>query len=82
MPRATFFAQMSHELRTPLNAIIGYLYLLKGTPLNEEQREYCRIIDFSSEYLLGLINNILDFSKMASGNMVFEITDFDLPQLL
>lgn len=80
--KSDFFAQMSHELRTPLNAMIGYLYLLKETPLNEKQQEYCRAIDFSSENLLGLINNILDFSKMESGNMVFETTDFHLPQLL
>lgn len=80
--KSDFFAQMSHELRTPLNAIIGYLYLLRETQLNEKQREYCRAIDFSSENLLGLINNILDFSKMESGNMVFEITDFNLPQLI
>ncbi len=80
--KSDFFAQMSHELRTPLNAIIGYLYLLRETQLNEKQKEYCRAIDFSSENLLGLINNILDFSKMESGNMVFEITDFDLPQLI
>lgn len=80
--KSDFFAQMSHELRTPLNAIIGYLYLLKETPLNAEQKEYCKNIDFSSENLLGLINNILDFSKIESGNMVFEIMDFDLPKLL
>lgn len=80
--KSNFFAQMSHELRTPLNAMTGYLYLLKETPLNEKQREYCGAIDFSSETLLELINNILDFSKMESGNMVFETTDFDLPQLL
>ncbi|MGN0592171.1 MAG: response regulator [Ruminococcus sp.] len=80
--KSDFFAQMSHELRTPLHAMIGYLYLLKETPLNEQQCEYCRAIDCSSENLLGLINNILDFSKMESGNMVFETTDFHLPQLL
>lgn len=80
--KSDFFAQMSHELRTPLNAIIGYLYLLKETTMNEEQKEYCRRIDFSSETLLELINNILDFSKIESGNMVLEMTDFDLPQLL
>lgn len=80
--KSDFFAQMSHELRTPINAITGYMYLLKKTSLNEKQREFCGAIDFSSETLLGLINNILDFSKMESGKMVFETTDFDLPQLL
>ncbi|MGN1423631.1 MAG: response regulator [Oscillospiraceae bacterium] len=80
--KSDFFAQMSHELRTPLNAITGYLYLLKKTELNEKQREYCGAIDFSSDTLLGLINNILDFSKMESGNMEFESIDFDLTKLV
>lgn len=80
--KSMFFAQMSHELRTPLNAITGYLYLLEKTPLDDKQKKYCRSIEVSSENLLGLINNVLDFSKIESGKMELENTDFDLIQLL
>ncbi|MGN1317599.1 MAG: response regulator [Lachnospirales bacterium] len=80
--KSEFFAQMSHELRTPLNAITGYLYLLKNTSLDNKQQKYCRNIEMSSENLLGLINNVLDFSKIESGNMVFESVDFNLYELL
>lgn len=80
--KTQFFAQMSHELRTPLNAITGYLFLLRKTDLNSTQKKYCRSIEISSDNLLGLINNVLDFSKIESGNMLFEKTDFDLPELL
>lgn len=80
--KSEFFAQMSHELRTPLNAITGYLYLLKDTSLDERQKRYCSSIEVSSENLLGLINNVLDFSKIESGNLLFEKIDFSLPQLM
>lgn len=80
--KSEFFAQMSHELRTPLNAITGYLYLLERTVLNEKQKKYCRCIEISSENLLELINNVLDFSKIESGNMQFESADFNLIELL
>ncbi|MGN0553066.1 MAG: response regulator [Oscillospiraceae bacterium] len=80
--KTQFFAQMSHELRTPLNAITGYLFLLEKTSLDSKQEKYCKSIRISSDNLLGLINNVLDFSKIESGNMVFEKTDFDLLELL
>lgn len=80
--KSLFFANMSHELRTPLNAITGYLYLLEKTPLDDKQKKYCRSIEVSSENLLGLINNVLDFSKIESGKMQLECTDFDLTELL
>lgn len=80
--KTQFFAQMSHELRTPLNAITGYLFLLQKTDLDSRQRKYCRSIEISSENLLGLINNVLDLSKIESGNMIFEKTDLDLPELM
>lgn len=80
--KTEFFAGMSHELRTPLNAISGYLFLLEKTPLDKNQEKYCKSIRISSDNLLGLINNVLDLSKIESGNMVFEKTDFDLHELL
>lgn len=80
--KSDFLAQMSHELRTPLNAITGYLYMLSNTVLDENQKKYCDIIELSSENLLGLINNVLDFSKIESGRMEFEISEFDLHGLL
>lgn len=80
--KSDFLAHMSHELRTPLNAITGYLYLLGNTKLSEVQREYCRSIEISSENLLGLINNVLDFSKIESGYMEFEKVDYDFYALI
>lgn len=80
--KSDFLAQMSHELRTPLNAITGYLYLLSNTALDEKQKKYCNSIEISSENLLGLINNVLDFSKIESGKMQFEISEFNLHKLL
>lgn len=80
--KSEFLAHMSHELRTPLNAITGYLYLLGNTKLSEVQAEYCRSIEISSENLLGLINNVLDFSKIESGYMEFEKVDYDFYALI
>ena len=80
--KTTFFASMSHDLRTPLNAITGYLYILKETSLDDEQKKLCSGIEASSENLLGLINNVLDFSKIESGNLIFEETDFILDELI
>lgn len=80
--KTQFFAQMSHELRTPLNAVTGYLYLLEKTDLDDEQKKCTHGIGVASENLLGLINNVLDFSKIESGNMTFENVPFELNLLI
>ncbi|MDD5680016.1 MAG: ATP-binding protein [Candidatus Omnitrophica bacterium] len=83
--KSSFLANMSHELRTPLNAIIGFSELMKdGTagPMSDEQKEYAGHIWESGKYLLSLINDILDLSKVEAGKMVLELSEFDLRELL
>jgi signal transduction histidine kinase/DNA-binding NarL/FixJ family response regulator len=67
--KSIFLANMSHEIRTPLNGIIGFTELLKSSDLDDEKREFVDVIEKSSENLLGLINNILDLSKI-EGNKI------------
>ena len=75
--KSLFLANMSHEIRTPLNGIVGFTQLLQSTELDTEQMEFTSIIEKSSENLLGIINNILDLSKIESNNVELDNIVFD-----
>ena len=77
-----FMANMSHEIRTPLNAIIGFSNLLSKTNLQEPQREHLQAIHNSSQNLLNIVNDVLDFSKLEAGQLSIEKISFDLHQIL
>ncbi|MFK5975740.1 MAG: ATP-binding protein [Sulfurovum sp.] len=78
--KSLFLANMSHEIRTPLNGILGFLEILKSTPLESDQREFISIIETSSQNLLMIINDILDISKIAADKMTLEEVSFDLTE--
>ncbi|MEK2687768.1 ATP-binding protein [Bdellovibrio sp. GT3] len=80
--KSVFLANMSHEIRTPLNGIIGMLKLFEQTPLNSRQQDYFETIKTSSNALLSLINEILDLSKIESGKLQLEETNFELSSLV
>ena len=80
--RTRFLANMSHEIRTPMNGVIGMASLLLDGELGSKERSYAEIIRNSGESLLSIINEILDFSKYETGNVVLDNAEFKLEQLV
>ncbi|NET54801.1 MAG: response regulator [Symploca sp. SIO2E6] len=81
--KSQFLANMSHELRTPLNAILGFSQLMtRSDSIEIQQQEYPKIIRRSGEHLLALLNDILEMSKIEAGRSVFNLSNFDLYDLL
>lgn len=80
--KSQFLANMSHEIRTPMNGIMGMIQLTLMSDPTEEQREYLRLAQSSSDALLVIINDILDYSKVEAGKLELEAVPFDLNGLI
>jgi len=81
--KTTFLSVMSHEIRTPMNAILGYVQLMLRNPSVEpDAKANLKIIGRSGEHLLGLINDVLDMSKIEAGRTELRVSTFNLPKLL
>ncbi|MFC4788095.1 MULTISPECIES: response regulator [Giesbergeria] len=80
--KSSFVANMSHEIRTPMNAVLGMLQLLLRTPLDASQRDYTQKAQEAARSLLGIINDILDYSKVEAGKLVLEQAPFRIDEVL
>ncbi len=83
--KSTFLASMSHELRTPLNAIIGFSEIMEAQmfgPLGEKYDEYCRDIRRSGQFLLEVINDVLDMAKIEAGRIKLDVEDCEVGEIV
>jgi len=80
--KSTFLANMSHEIRTPMNSIIGFSELALDDNIPTKTRQYLKSITDNAKWLLNILNDILDSSKIESGNMVLEHIPFDLQDVI
>ena len=81
LAKGRFLMQMSHEIRTPMNAVLGMADMLEESPLEPDQRNFLRILQSAGNHLLGVIDDILDYSRLESRSVRLEDQPFDLHQL-